>query len=225
MQNTEILHSHQAIIRQAFSTLFSFCPTVIHHQLMKDIVVKEIYSDTVFIKKGEECDGIYIVLDGAVKIYMEEPKKRVLHYAGMHEVIGQPVAMENYLFRYYASSMENSVLAYLPFSKLQELMIKQPRLFFSLMNLINKQTALVENHSLMVLSEPSEKLVIRTIQDLKSRFGLDSQGYIKLHISVKELAGYIGMSKTSLYRILQSLKTKNLISQHLDKLKPSAQIL
>jgi len=77
----------------------------------------------------------------------------------------------------------------------------------------------------MVLSEPSEKLVLKTIQDLKNRFGVDSSGYIKLHVSVKELAGYIGMSKTSLYRILQSLKTKNLLSQHLNKLKPAASIL
>ena len=77
----------------------------------------------------------------------------------------------------------------------------------------------IENRGTSIIIDHPEQTVIKAVNDLEARFGIDEQGFIQLHIPVTELACYVAMSKTNLYRVLQILKQKRILSHYLDKYK------
>lgn len=202
--------------------VFCCCPTVTQHQILKQTEIKKIADDTVFIKPGDILSGIYIVIDGGVKLYQQfSGKPKVIQYHSAKDIVGFSMMINDQKSNYFALAMDDLVLAYIPKDLLNKLMQENPHSFFSLLKKMNEKAHRIESLYTSVMADPAEKTVMKAISDLQNRFGTDGNGYVKVKIPVKELAGYVGMSKTSLYRILQGLKEKSLLSHHLDRYKLS----
>jgi len=218
-------NNHVGITEKVAATLadvFCCCPTVTQLQLLKQAEIKSINDDTIFIKPGDMLAGTYIVINGGVKLYEQSGgKQKVIHYHSAKDIVGFTIMMNNQKSNYFAHAMDDLVVAFIPQELLNKLMYENPPSFFSLLKKINEKAHRIESLYTSVMADPAEKTVIKAITDLQNRFGIDGNGYVKVKIPVKELAGYIGMSKTSLYRILQALKEKSLLSHHLDKYKLS----
>jgi CRP-like cAMP-binding protein len=202
------------------------CPTMAQLQLKEQVKIRELKKGEIFISNGDECNGIYIVLDGAVKLFIQRnTQKQILLFKGCKDVIGLQLAMNNETFDYYASALTQTVVAYIPLEQLRKMLVTHPNSFFAFMRKIDQKAMMLENHSTLMMTGNAEKIVLRTIDDLRKRFGTDPNGYLKLKISVKDLAGYVGLSKTSLYRVLQSLKNQSILSHYMNRYKLEKAIL
>ncbi len=200
--------------------VFCCCPTVTQHQILKQADIRRITDDTIFIKPGDMFSGVYVVIDGGVKLCQQfSGKQKVIHYHSAKDMVGFSLMMNNQPSNYFAHAMDDLVVAYLPKELLNKLMMENSHSFFSLLKKVNEKAHRIESLYTSVMADSAEKTVIKAMFDLQNRFGIDGNGYVKVKIPVKELAGYVGMSKTSLYRILQTLKEKSLLSHHLDKYK------
>jgi CRP/FNR family transcriptional regulator len=202
----------------AMQGIFNSCYTVVQQQLLPYIQITELAKNTILIKEGDVCNGIYVVIDGCMKLYIKDKKRnKVFLFKTKDEIIGLQLAMCSLAFNYYASAIENSVVAYIPVEYVKKMMKKNPKSFFSLMKKLHQKALFIEERSSLLMMESSEKLVIHSIADLQRRFGVDRNGYLRMHLPVKDLASYLCMSKTNLYKTIQSLKEKTLLSHHLGK--------
>lgn len=225
MTNTMAI-PYYAELNDSIGELLHCCPTAAQIQLGENVRIKKFSKGEVFISKGDSCNGIYIVLEGAVKLFVEgDNGKKILLFKGSKDVIGLQLAMNDGVFDYYASAMTSVVLAYVPIDQLKKLMALHPNSFFSLIKKIDQKANLMENHSALMMTANAEKIVLKTINELYKKFGTDPNGYLKIRISVKDLASYVGLSKTSLYRVLQSLKEQSILSHYLNRYRLEKNVL
>jgi CRP-like cAMP-binding protein len=218
--------AYQSKLNDSLGEFLHCCPTMAQLQLREQVKIKELKKGEIFISNGDECNGIYIVLEGVVKLFVNHNnQKTILLFKGCRDAIGLQVAMSNKPFDYYASALTQTIVAYIPVEQLKKMLVTHPNSFFAFMRKIDQKAVMIENHSALIMTGNAEKIVLRTIYDLRKRFGTDPNGYLKLKISVKDLAGYVGLSKTSLYRVLQSLKEQSILTHYLNRYKLEKTIL
>lgn len=202
----------------AVNAIFNSCPTVIKNDLLNYITIKYIDKGQVFIKEGEKCAGIYVIADGDTKLYVKKDKKvQIVSFKTVNDIIGMQAAITGENYHYSAVALEDLILAFIPTEQIEKVLATYPNVFFSLIKKVNEHAVAIESRSSLMMSDSAEKVVLKTMEDLKTRFGMDRDGFINLQIPVKDLANYICMSKTNLYRVLNTLKEKALLSHQLDK--------
>ena len=235
-----IVQPYPDVVLKAVNSVFNCCPTVIKNDLLNHLTIKSVKKDEVFIQEGDCCDGIYIISKGSIKLYLKKTrqndsrpngiagrtsgrKKRdqIILFKTVNDIIGIQSAMSDDNFNYSASAMEDSMLAFIPKTHIEKILTTYPNVFFSLMKKVNETATAIESRSSLMMSDSAEKVVMKTMQDLKNTFGTDDEGYIKIQIPVKDLASYICMSKTNLYRVLHALKGKTGLSHQLDRYRLS----
>jgi CRP-like cAMP-binding protein len=215
LTSSNSIHANTA---ELIAEVFSCCPTIVHHQLMQHIQLRFLEEDEIFLQPGDKIEGIYLVVEGGIKLYRKKKSGiQTLHFHSPKDVIGLTYVMGSKEVNCFGSALKDSVLAFIPKVMLLKLMVSHPQSFFSLMKKLNEKAERIENLGTSIMSDSPEQTVIKAVNDLENRFGTDQKGYVKIHVPVKELAGYIGMSKTNLYRVLQTLKEKSILSHHLDK--------
>lgn len=213
-----IAHPHTEIVLEAVNTIFNCCPTVIKNDLINHISIREIKKDKIFIQHGETCSGIYIIVKGSAKLFIHKEKQnQVFLFKGIHDIIGIEAAMGKSTYKYSASAMDELILAYIPADQIEKVLTTYPNAFFSLIKKVNEKANAIESRSSLMMTDSAEKVVLKTIEDLKNHFGTDKDNYLNIHIPVRDLASYICMSKTNLYRVLHNLKERKVLTHHLDK--------
>jgi CRP/FNR family transcriptional regulator, polysaccharide utilization system transcription regulator len=216
MSNNNFMYQQKATA--ALEEIFNCCPTVVQHHLGQHVEIRNISKDSILIRDGEMSDGVLIILEGSIKLYLKKEKKdQVFLFKTVNEMLGLQQSINKERYNYYASAMEDTVVAFIPIRHVLEILSMHPNAFLSLMKMVNQKAIEIESRTSLMMTDTAEKVVVKTIEDLKNRFGTDSNGYIKIHIPVKDLASYVCMSKTNLYRVLQTLKDKMIITHHLDR--------
>lgn len=209
-----------SLIQGAVNHVFNCCPTVTRQDLLNHSTVVEVGKEEIMIHSGEKCNGIYIVASGSMKLYLEKNgRQQIFLFKTVNDLIGIQPAMQHANFIYSACAMEDSVLVFIPQDQVEKLIHTYPNAFFSLMKKVNETAAALEARTALMMTDSAETVVIRTFQNLRDMFGSDKDGFINIHIPVKDLASYICMSKTNLYRVLQHLKEKKLITHRIDRYK------
>jgi CRP/FNR family transcriptional regulator len=202
----------------ALEQIFNCCPTVVQHHLGQHVEIRKMPKDSILIREGEMSDGVLIILEGSIKLYLKKRKKdQVFLFKTVNEMLGLQQSINNKTYNYFASAMEDSVVAFIPIRHVLEILTMHPNAFLSLMKMVNQKAVEIESRTSLMMTDTAEKVVVKTMEDLKNRFGTDNNGYIKIHIPVKDLASYVCMSRTNLYRVLQTLKEKMIITHHLDR--------
>lgn len=213
-----IAHPHTQIVLDSINKVFNCCPTVIKNDLINHISIKEVKKDKVFIHHGEPCQGIYIIAAGSAKLFVNKEKQnQVFLFKALNDIIGIEAAMQKSNYKYSASAMEDLILAYIPTDQIEKILTTYPNAFFSLMKKVNEKADAIESRSSLMMTDSAEKVVIKTIEDLRNHFGTDKDNYLNIHIPVRDLASYICMSKTNLYRVLHDLKERKILTHHLDR--------
>lgn len=205
-------------ILKTVNTIFNSCPTVIKNDLLNHIQLKYFDKGKVFIKEEEPCNGIYIIAEGGVKLYVRKDRKvQIISFKTVNDIIGMQAAISGENYHYSAVALDDVLLAFIPTEQIEKVLTTYPNVFFSLIKKVNEHAAAIESRSSLMMSDSAEKVVIKTMEDLRNRFGTDREGYINLQIPVKDLASYICMSKTNLYRVLHTLKEKAFLGHQLDR--------
>jgi CRP/FNR family transcriptional regulator len=209
---------HPELIANTVNNIFYCCPTVIKNEVLNHMQVMEVAENTTFIKKGDPCTGMYLIIKGGVKLYQDEAKKkRIFLFKTVNDLIGLQSMMSGDNFTHSADALEDIVVGFIAKSQIEKLIVTYPQAFYSLLKKVNEKAEEMEQRSCMVMTGRAENIVLDAIEDLKKRFGVDKEGYVNVHISAQDLASYTCMSKTNLYRVLQTLKNKRALHHHLSR--------
>lgn len=199
--------------------LFDLIPSSLLKEINHSIEIKQVDSHQVVFHEGQEAEGIYSICHGSLKLLknLGNSNEQIVLLSAPREMMGISSIFHGEKLHYTAIAMECTRICFIPRKSIMKLIEANPQVLMALMRKVNKTIEEIENHTTLVMADDSETIVLKTMHTLKRKFGTDSDGYIRIHIPVKDLANYLCMSKTNLYRVLNNLRKRVILQYEVDR--------
>ncbi len=199
--------------------LLELTPAALLEEISRSVQFQQLDFNQVLFHEGQEADGIYTICYGSFKLVKNagKLKEQIVLLSAPREMMGIPSIFNEEKFQYTAIAMEASQVCYMPRKFVMKLIEANPQVLITLMRTVNKIIEEIENHTTLVMADDSETIVLKTMQELKSKFGTDDEGFVRIHLPVKDLANYLCMSKTNLYRVLNNLRERAILQYGVDR--------
>jgi CRP/FNR family transcriptional regulator, dissimilatory nitrate respiration regulator len=169
----------------------------------------------VIFSEGQPADGLYVVLEGKVKVYKlsADGRQQILHVFGPGQAFAEAALFAGETFPAFAETLADSRLAFFPRDRFLKGLAENPAmaagLIATLARLCRQLTTLVEQ---IALTDVSGRLA-RYLTDLARRKGVDlKQGAaLRLDLPKGELARHLGTAPETLSRALARLAAAKII--------------
>lgn len=199
--------------------LLELTPASLLEEISRSVQFKQLDSNQLLFHEGQEADGIYTICHGSLKLVKNAGKsnEQIVSLSAPSEMMGIASIFNGEKLHYTAIAMEVSHICFLPRESVMKLIEANPQVIMTLMRTVNKSIEEIENHTTLVMADDSETIVLKTMQELKGKFGTDAEGFLRVQIPVKDLANYLCMSKTNLYRVLNNLRARAILQYDVDR--------
>jgi CRP/FNR family transcriptional regulator len=174
-------------------------------QIQKFTYECELKKNNILFYEGDESKYLYIVTLGIVKLFKTSSQNRkiILKYFHPEELIGEVANFENLPYPATAQAFTDIEFLKIDFSKLREIIYKDPELSLKIQaSLINKIKALENVISSDLVLNAKERLA-RYIYQQKESF------FYQKNIEIAEI---LNITPETLSRILKSFKSDGLIN-------------
>jgi CRP-like cAMP-binding protein len=182
--------------------------------VFKGLVSQNYKSGSKIFESGQRVTGIFLILDGVVKISQMIAKKSVtIRFAGDLEMIGQRSVFSSLTFKGSAICKTDVKVVLLPLTSIQGLLLK-PDFACSFIKFIVNE---IERAEKILLEERTYNVSTRLIKAIKSiskRYGVEEKNgnsKIPFKMTKVELADLVGASKEVVIRQMSEWKTMGLI--------------
>lgn len=194
-------------------------PSSLLKETNQSIQIKQVENGQVVFHEGQEAEGIYSICQGSLKLVKNfgNSNEQIVLLCAPREMMEISSLFHGGKLHYTAIAMESARICLIPRKSIMKLIESNPQVLMALMRKVNKTIEEIENHTTLVMADDSETVVLKTMHKLKSKFGTDSNGYIRIKIPVKDLANYLCMSKTNLYRVLNNLRRRVILQYKVDR--------
>jgi len=199
--------------------LLELTPAYILDEINRSIEIKQFDTNQVVFYEGQEAEGIFTICHGNLKLVKNigKPNEQIVLLSGPKEMMGISSIFNGEKLQYSAIALEHSQICFMPRKSVMKLIETQSQVLMILMQKVNKTIEEIEKHTTLVMADDSETVVLKTMQELKGKFGTDPHGFIRIHIPVRDLANYLCMSKTNLYRVLNKLRERLILQYEIDR--------
>ncbi len=162
-------------------------------------------GDLIFAE-GNPCDGMYIVVSGAVKVYKIGPdgREHILHVAEPGDTFGEVAMFLGTGYPAYAGVVKDSLTVFIRRQPLIDLLERSPGLCFEILGSLAAWThRLVSRLENLTLHDASARLAQYLLGKAKeTRDGLE----VALSVPKQTLAAHLGISSETLSRLLNRLE-------------------
>jgi len=195
------------------SQLFGGLPEDHLEEIKKISVDKYFNKGEIVFFDGDEGNGFYLVVEGAVNVYKvsSEGKEQIFHIVKEGEAIGAVPVFSGKSFPANARVISKSHLLFFPREKFMNLITNNPSLTMNILALLSMRlrefTIQVENLS---LKEIPGRLAAYLLYLSEEQGNKD---VIKLNIAKLQLANILGTGPESLSRALGNMKNRKLIDE------------
>lgn len=194
---------------QSILSLFDSCPNPVQEEILKHSVRLSYSADTRFVEEGATPKGIFVVCSGGLKLTSHRgEREQIVLLKGPGDVVGIENWLQQQAYSFSVTTVDETCACFIPGEYVNKAIHASPSVFFNIMKNVNARAEDMEARSTLLMTDNSEKVVMTTMQELRDKFGTDAEGYIRLNLPVKDLANYICMSKTNLYRVLNNLRER-----------------
>ena len=183
----------------------------------KDIVVE-----------GTNVQGLFFIYDGIVNVYKTgiNGKEQVLRFSKSGEVIGYRGFGSNDQYQIGAECMSDAVMCFFSNAILEEMFLTIPQVTYDFMRFYAEELGRSETKVQKFAQMTVREKVIDTLLYMHRKFG-ETNGYLNLQLSRKEIAGYAGTTNEQVIRVITALekegivekKVKRIVIKDLDSLK------
>jgi CRP/FNR family transcriptional regulator len=155
--------------------------------------------------EGTRAEGLYIVLDGRVKIFKTAPDGReaVMHVFGAGEPFGEVAVFQNDVFPANAMAVEQSRVLFLPRRGIVDRIAQDPSLAMNMLAALSRKLRMFTRQvEALTLKEIPQRLAAYLLH-LSVKKG--HKDVIRLDVSQSLLAGVLGTARETLSRALAKL--------------------
>lgn len=170
------------------------------------------------LEEGEANKGVYIILNGLVKVYRRQADKLfIVGLAGRFDFIGLDSAIYETCNNTTCSTAQDCTLLFITRDTLRNILTQSPGLCVKLMGHLSERVNQLESRIYNV----NHKKVLNHLAELI--YNLSSTSYktviVPNILTITEVADLIGTTKYYVYKLIQKLEDKNAVTFSDRKLK------
>ncbi len=167
-------------------------------------VLQKVKKDNIVFYEGDESKYLYLLMNGVIKLYKTSSshKEIVLKYFHENELIGEVANFEGIPYPATAKAYSDVEVLKIDFSKLKDIIFKNPQLSFNIQTSLIKKIKNLENIISTNLVLDSKERVAKYIYNHAEAF-FDTKNI--------EIAEILGVSPETLSRILKFFKDHDII--------------
>lgn len=172
-------------------------------------------KNEIIFREGTPYKGFYIVLKGTVKVFRKtlQDKEITLHIIKSYNAFADVPLFEGKTYPVNAQAVEDSILLFIPAEEFRKLLIENSIICYNMLaGFAKRMRELTKKVEDLSFKEVSNRLVEFILEEV-NRSGTEKlpEPYIKLTISKKTLASYLGTITETLSRSLHKLQKEELI--------------
>lgn len=156
-------------------------------------------------KEGESVEGVYFVIDGAVKVHKHwvEEKELIIRFATTDDIIGhRGLSSHSQQYPISATTLINTTICFFDLSFFYSTLKVNTRLMFDLMMFFADELRLSEQRMRDLAHMPVKDRVIKTLLYIEQKFGVTDDGFINFEVSRQDIAAYTGAAYETVYKLL-----------------------
>lgn len=172
-------------------------------------------KNEIIFNEGDTYKGFYILLSGSVKIYKIsfEGKESILHFIKPNESFGDVPLFEGGYYPVNAQVISDSVLVFIPGKEFTQLIKNNSTICFNmLVGFAKKMRRLTQKIEELSTKEVTNRFARYLLDEIKKN-GTENlpEPFIRITISKKNIASYIGTITDTLSRLLKKLHNEKII--------------
>jgi CRP/FNR family transcriptional regulator len=172
-------------------------------------------KNELIFSEGDVYRGFYILLNGSVKIFKIsfEGRESILHFIKPAESFGDVPLFEGGSYPVNAQVISDSILVFIPHKEFIQLIKKNSTICFNmLVGFSKKMRRLTQKVEELSTKEVTNRFARYLLEEIK-KSGKDKlpEPFIKITVSKKNIASYIGTITDTLSRLLKKLQNEKVI--------------
>lgn len=179
-------------------------------------VLREMPRNTLLFREGEPCRGLFIILDGSVKIYRStaDGREQVLHVEGPKHTLAELPLFDGGPYPASARAAEDSVMLFLPRDSFQQLYRSNPEIADAVINDLGRRLRrLVRLVERVTLKDVPARVAATLLDEAAAAGAAKDGGEFELPTAQEEMARALATTRESVARALARFRREGLIEQ------------
>lgn len=177
--------------------------------------VQNFKKNEMLFSEGDDYKGFFILLKGSVKVYKisSEGKESILHLIKPLDAFGDVPLFEGGNYPVFAQAISDSILIFYPKNEFKQLLMFNSTICFNMLTgFAKRMRRLTQKVEDLTTKEVSSRFSRYLLEEI-TKAGTDKlpEPFVKLNISKKNIASYIGTITETLSRLLKKLQDDGII--------------
>ena len=177
--------------------------------------VKRFNKGDIILKKGELAKGFYWVLEGSAKVSIQTNTKseQIVTVLSPGDFVGISAVLEKKQHNKSAEVLSDvAQVLFISGSDFFSFLQNHPMVVLPLIKHIEDKIERIEKRASQIMGKTIEQRLAYVFIVFQKKFGCDEKGYLKIQLSPKDLANFIGTTRTTVYRVLRKLQNHYIIN-------------
>ncbi len=196
------------------SPLLNLLPDEERRMLERSAEMVEFKRHEIIYREGESPNHLYLVVEGAVKVYREGVCGRcqIMRMLGIGSFFGYRASLAHEPYVTGAAAFGKTTLCRIPMNLLQVVMAKCPAVLSFFVKELATDLGISDKRMVSLTQKHIRGRMAESLLTIRDTFGVDLEGYIDLDITRQELADYSNMTTSNSIRTISALVSEGVIA-------------
>ena len=166
------------------------------------------------VKEGELAKGFYWVMHGGAKVSIKTNTKseQIVTVLSSGDFVGISAVMEKKQHNKSAFVLsEEAQVLFISQTDFFRFLQNNPMVVLPLIKHIEDKIERIEKRAAQIMRKTIEQRLAYVFIMFQKKFGCDEKGFLKLQLSPKDLANFIGTTRTTVYRVLRKFQNDHVV--------------
>lgn len=185
-------------------------------QIVSLITHKSYPKASLIFREGEPLDNLYLVNHGRIKVYRTsaEGKEQILYVLTEGDFLGERNLLRSKPAEYTAETLEDTQVCVITRQDCQKLLLRYPTIGLKIIDELNNRLDKLELFFGNVSPRETDKRICLMLLEFLEKYGTkqpDQTMIIDLPLNREEMANYIGLTRETVSRRLNTFKEAEII--------------
>lgn len=202
----------QCIVKQFNSLRFLNKEELIRISSCK--TTKTIKKGEAIFEEGDHINGVYCIKDGICKVskMSENGKNQIVNLFQHGDIVGERSLISDEVSNLSAYAVNDMQVCFIPRDEIMSDLEKNPKFSLDVLKTMANSLKNADNLIVDMAQKSVKQRLAETLLHLKTKFGLNEEGSINIHLSREDISNIIGTATESAIRLLSELKKKQIIA-------------
>lgn len=174
---------------------------------------KIIKKGEAIFEEGERLKGIFCIKDGVCKVskMSENGRNQIISLVTKGDLLGERSLISDEASNLKAIALNDMEICFIPKEEIMKDLEKNPNFSMSVLKDMANTLKQADNIIVDMAQKTVKQRLAETLLNLQTKFGINEENVIDVHLSREDIANIIGTATESAIRLLSDLKKKNII--------------